>query len=144
MKLASVQAGPAADAGIDIQKKSDGKHIVSWDVDSLDRILDELAIYEGVCISCYGKNDYDTVSKAIENYLPIVSDPKHVHREMLKTFAYFARAEGEGVLIRASWRMILLILNCYTSVETPASTRSVTVTSSRLAKPVFHVLSQAA
>ena len=40
---------------IDIQKKSDGKHIVSWEVDSLDRILDELGVYEGVCTSCYGK-----------------------------------------------------------------------------------------
>ena len=32
---------------IDIQKKSDGKHVISWEVDSLDRILDELGVYEG-------------------------------------------------------------------------------------------------
>ena len=129
VKLASVQAIPLLMLAIDIQKKSDGKHIVSWDVDSLDRILDELAIYEGVCISCYGKNDYDTVSKAIENYLPIVSDPKHVHREMLKTFAYFARAEGEGVLIRSLLENDSADFELLYKRETPASTRSVKVTS---------------
>ena len=129
VKLASVQAIPLLMLAIDIQKKSDGKHIVSWDVDSLDRILDELAIYEGVCISCYGKNDYDTVSKAIENYLPIVSDPKHVHREMLKTFAYFARGEGEGVLIRSLLENDSADFELLYKRETPASTRSVKVTS---------------
>ena len=129
VKLASVQAIPLLMLAIDIQKKSDGKHIVSWDVDSLDRILDELAIYEGVCISCYGKNDYDTVSKAIENYLPIVSDPKHVHREMLKTFAYFARTDGEGILIRSFMENDADDIELLFLRETPASIRSVTVTS---------------
>ena len=129
VKLASVQAVPLLMLAIDIQKNSDGKHVISWEVDSLDRILDELAIYEGVCISCYGKNDYDTVSKAIENYLPIVSDPKHVHREMLKTFAYFARAEGEGVLIRSLLENDSADFELLYKRETPASTRSVTVTS---------------
>ena len=132
VKLASVQAVPLLMLAIDIQKKSDGKHIISWEVDSLDsldRILDELGVYEGVCISCYGKNDYDTVSKAIENYLPIVSDPKHVHREMLKTFAYFARAEGEGVLIRSLLENDSADFELLYKRETPASTRSVTVTS---------------
>ena len=51
MKLASVQAVPLLMLAIDIQKKSDGKHVISWEVDSLDRILDELAIYEGVFAS---------------------------------------------------------------------------------------------
>ena len=83
VKLASVQAIPLLMLAIDIQKKSDGRHVISWEVDSLDRILDELGIYEGVCASCYGKSDYDTVDKAIDDYIPIVSDPKHVHREML-------------------------------------------------------------
>ena len=129
VKLASVQAIPLLMLAIDIQKKSDGKHIVSWDVDSLDRILDELAIYEGVCISCYGKNDYDTVSKAIDNYLPIVSDPKHVHREMLKTFAYFARTDGEGILIRSFMENDADDIELLFLRETPASIRSVTVTS---------------
>ena len=100
VKLASVQAVPLLMLAIDIQKKPDGKHMISWDVDSLDRILDELGIYEGLCTSCYGRNNYSTVKETVDNHYPIVSDPHHVHREMLKTFAYFARADGGGILIR--------------------------------------------
>ena len=101
VKLASVQAVPLLMLAIDIQKKSDGKHVISWDVDGLDRLLDELGIYEGVCTSCYGKADYDTPYKVAHNYSPIVKDPRHIHREMLKTFAYLAKADGEGILIRS-------------------------------------------
>ena len=36
---------------IDIEKKPNGKHVITWGVDSLDRILDDLGIYEGVCVS---------------------------------------------------------------------------------------------
>ena len=100
VKLASVQVIPLLMLAIDIQKKPDGMHVISWDVDSLDRILDELGIYEGVCVSCYGKDNYDTVDEVVDNYDPIVDDPGHVHREMLKTFAYFAKADGGGILIR--------------------------------------------
>ena len=99
VKLASVQAIPLLMLAIDVQKKPDGKHVINWDVDSLDLILDELGIYEGVCTSCYGKN-YDTPEKVVYDYDPILRDSRHVHREMLKTFAYFAKADGEGVLIR--------------------------------------------
>ena len=99
VKLASVQAVPQLMLTIDVQKKPDGKHVISWEVDSLDRILDELGIYEGVCTSCYGKN-YDTPEKVVYDYDPILRDSRHVHREMLKTFAYLAKADGEGVLIR--------------------------------------------
>ena len=100
VKLASVQAIPLLMLAIDIQKKPDGKHVTNWEVDSLDRILDDLGIYEGVCISCYGRNNYSTVKETVDNHYPIVSDPHHVHREMLKTFAYFAKADGGGILIR--------------------------------------------
>ena len=72
MKLASVQAIPLLMLAIDIQKKPDGKHVTNWEVDSLDRILDELGIYEGVCTSCYGKSDYNTPEEVVENYVPIV------------------------------------------------------------------------
>ena len=99
VKLASVQAVPLLMLAIDIQKESDGKHVINWEVDSLDRILDELGVYEGVCVSCYGKN-YDTPEKVVYNYHPITDDPGHAHREMLKTFAYLASADGEGILIR--------------------------------------------
>ena len=101
VKLASIQAIPLLMKAIDIQKKSDGKHVISWELDGLDRLLDELGIYEGVCVSCYGKADYDTPYKVAHNYSPIVKDPRHIHREMLKTFAYFAKADGEGILIRS-------------------------------------------
>ena len=101
VKLASVQAVPLLMLAIDVQKKPDGKHVISWDVDGLDRLLDELGIYEGVCTSCYGKADYDTPYKVAHNYSPIVKDPRHIHREMLKTFAYLAKADGEGILIRS-------------------------------------------
>ena len=101
VKLASVQAVPLLMLAIDIQKKPDGRHLIDWELDGLDRLLDELGIYEGVCTSCYGRDDYDTVDEVVDNYFPIVNDPRHVHREMLKTFAYFARADGEGILIRS-------------------------------------------
>ena len=100
VKLASVQAVPLLMLAIDIQKKSDGMHVISWEVDSLDRILDELGIYEGVSLSRDGKA-YDTMDKVDDNYHPIVTDQRHVHRGMLETFAYLAKADGEGILIRS-------------------------------------------
>ena len=100
VKLASVQAIPLLMLAIDIEKKADGKHVIDWELDSLDRILDELGVYEGVCVSCYGKSEYETVEEVRTNYEPIVSDPQHVHRELLKAFAYFAKADGEGILVR--------------------------------------------
>ena len=100
VKTASVQAIPLLMLEIDIEKKPNGKHVITWGVDSLDRILDDLGIYEGVCVSCYGKNNYSTVKETVENHYPIVSDRRHVHREMLKNFAYLALADGEGLLVR--------------------------------------------
>ena len=96
----SVQAIPLLMLEIDIERKSNGRHVVNWEVDSLDRVLDGLGIYEGWCVSCYGKRNYNTVDEVFENYYPIVYDLRHVHREMLKTFAYFAKADGEGILLR--------------------------------------------
>ena len=101
VKLASAQAIPLLMLEIDIARKPDGRHVITWPVDGLDRVLDDLNIYKGVCVSCYGKSGYDTVEGLIDNHYPIVSDQKHVHREMLKTFAYLALADGEGILIRS-------------------------------------------
>ena len=101
VKLASVQAVPLLMLAIDIQKKADGKHVISWELDGLDLILDELGVYEGVCTSCYGRNDYSTEDKLWTNYISVVNGKRHVHREMLKTFAYFARADGEEILVRS-------------------------------------------
>ena len=101
VKRASTQAIPLLMLEIDIEKKPNGKHVITWGVDSLDRILDDLGIYEGVCVSCYGKDNYASVDEVRKNQYPIVNDQKHVHREMLKTFAYFAEADGEGILMRS-------------------------------------------
>ena len=49
VKTVSVQAIPLLMLEIDIEKRSDGKHVITWGVDSLDRVLDDLGIYEGVC-----------------------------------------------------------------------------------------------
>ena len=97
VKLASVQAIPLLMLAVDIQKKADGRHVISWELDGLDLIVDELGIYEGVCTSCYGKS-FDARDEVSDDYYPIVNDPGHAHREMLKTLAYFAKADGEGVL----------------------------------------------
>ena len=86
---------------IDIEQKSNGKHVINWGVDSLDRILDDLGVYESVHIYSYGKDSYATVDGVITNYYPIVYNEQHVHRELLKTFAYFAKADGEGIFIRS-------------------------------------------
>ena len=98
---ASVQAIPLLMLEIDIQKKSNGKHVINWEVDSLDRLLDGLGIYEGVCVHCYGKTGYDTVERVNTSYYSIVYNQQHIHREMLKTFAYYAKADAEGILVRS-------------------------------------------
>ena len=98
---ASVQAIPLLMLEIDIEKKANGKHVIAWGVDSLDRVLDGLGIYEGMCTSCYGRDNYNTAEEAHSSYEAIVNDLGHIHREMLKTFAYFAKADGEGILIRS-------------------------------------------
>ena len=101
VKLASAQAIVLLMLEIDIQKKQNGQHVVSWEVDSLDRVLDDLGIYPGMCIHCYGKSGYGTVDDIRDNYVPVIWSQEHVHREMLKTFAYLARADGAGILARS-------------------------------------------
>ncbi|MDE2780032.1 MAG: hypothetical protein OXI91_10200 [Chloroflexota bacterium] len=86
---------------IEVQKRADGKHAISWPLDGLDRVLDDFGVYEGKCVTCYEKDDYGPEREVIKNYVTIVTDPGHVHREMLKHFAYFAKADGEGILIRS-------------------------------------------
>ena len=100
VKNASVQAIPLLMQEINISKKSNGKHVITWPVDGLDRIIDDLDIYKGMCVPCYGKDDYATVDEVRKNQYPIVNNPQHVHREMLKSFAYLAKADGEGILMR--------------------------------------------
>ena len=101
VKTASVQAIPLLMLEIDIQKMANGHHVVSWEPDRLDRVLDDLGIYPGFCVHCYGKSGYDTIDGIRDNYVPIIRGQGHVHREMLKTFAYLAKADGEGILVRS-------------------------------------------
>ena len=101
IRLVSGQALILMMREIDIQKRSNGHHVVSWEPDRLDRVLDDLGIYTGQCIHCYGKSDYETVDGIGDNYVPIIWGQGHVHREMLKTFAYLAKADGEGILVRS-------------------------------------------
>ena len=101
VRMASAQAIPLLMLEIDIQKMANGHHVVSWEMDSLDRVLDDLGIYPGFCVHCYGKSGYDTIDGIRDNYVPIIRGQGHVHREMLKTFAYLAKADGEGILVRS-------------------------------------------
>ena len=101
VRIATVQSIPLMMLAIEIEKKTNGKHIVSWEVDSLDRVLDDVGIYEGMCVHCYGKTGYDTRDGIHENYLPLIITAEHMHREKLKTLAYLAKADGEGILIRS-------------------------------------------
>ena len=100
VKTASVQGILLLLMEIDIHVRADARHVVSWEVDSLDRVLDDLTIHPDLCVHCYGKTGYD-VRKELRGYTQIVFDDGHVHREMLKTFAYLARADGEGILVRS-------------------------------------------
>ena len=101
IRLVSAQALILMMREIDIQKRSNGHHVVSWELDSLDRVLDDLGIYTGQCIHCYGKRGYGTIDGIGDNYVPIIWGPGHVHREMLKNFAYFAKADAVGILVRS-------------------------------------------
>lgn len=103
-KVESAQAIILLMREIEIENRADGRHVIDWEADSLDRILDELGIYEGMCTSCYGKDNYGTQQEVRRNYAPIVLDPGHVHREMLKTFAYFVMADEAGILYRSFMR----------------------------------------
>ena len=84
---------------IDTPKRSHGQHVVSWSKDGLDRILDDPGLYPGMCVHCYGRTGYDTYEGLDKNY-GVILEEGHVHREMLKTFAYFAKTDGEGILVR--------------------------------------------
>ncbi|MCY4365176.1 MAG: hypothetical protein OXE17_02960 [Chloroflexi bacterium] len=99
---ASAQALVLMMREINIQKRADGEHVVSWEKDGLDIILDHLEVYPGLCVYCYGKTGYDDIDDGIDdNYVPVIRSDHHVHREMLKTFAYFARADGGAILVRS-------------------------------------------
>ena len=86
---------------IDIEKKPNGKHIVNWEKDSLDRIMDELGVYEGMCVRCYDQEGYDTIDGIADNYVPIIRSEEYVHRKTIESLSYFVKADGEGILKRS-------------------------------------------
>ena len=83
-----------------MKKKSDGKHVVSWGVDSLDRIMDSLDIYEGMCVRCYDKEHYVTSGDLTKNYVPIISSEEFAHRKLIESLSYLGKADGLDVLVR--------------------------------------------
>ena len=101
LQVASVQALVLMMMAIDIDRRSNGRHVISWQADSLDRVLDGVNVYQGLCVHCYGKTGYDTREGIRENYGPLIWEVGHGHREMLKAFAYYAKADGEGILVRS-------------------------------------------
>ncbi len=101
LQVASVQALVLMMMEIDIEKRSSGHHVIGWQVDSLDRVLDGVNVYPGLCVHCYGKTGYDTREGVRESYGPLIWEVGHGHREMLKAFAYYAKADGEGILVRS-------------------------------------------
>ena len=100
VKTASIQAIPLLMMQIDVQEKPDGKHVINWPVGSLDGILYDLKVQPGMCFSC-NEEDYDTVDEFRRNYAGTFGNVGHAHGEMLKTFAYFAKADSEGILVRS-------------------------------------------
>ena len=101
LRLASVQGVVLMMREIDIERRSDGRHVVSWGVDALDRILADVGVYPGLWVHCYGKTGYDTRDVINENHGPLIGESGHGHREMLKAFAYYAKADDEGILVRS-------------------------------------------
>ena len=101
LQVASVQATVLMMMEIGIDRRSNGHHVISWKVDSLDRVLDGVNVYPELCVHCYGKTGYDTREGVRENYGPLIWEVGHGHREMLKAFAYYAKADGEGILVRS-------------------------------------------
>ncbi len=87
LQVASAQALVLMMMGIDIEKRSSGHHVISWQMDSLDRALDGVNVYPGLCVHCYGKTGYDTREGVRENYGPLIWEVGHGHREMLKALA---------------------------------------------------------
>ena len=85
---------------IDIEKKSNGKHIVSWEKDSLDKIMDELDVYKDMCVRCYDKDGYDTIDGIKHNYVPIIRSEEYVHRKTVELSSYYALTDGRGILVR--------------------------------------------
>ena len=81
----------------------DNVPFVEYKEDDLDRILDDLEIFKGDCVYCFGKGDdgrYETFEGGRkEHYYPLLEGVGNRHREMLKSFAYLALANDKGILL---------------------------------------------
>ena len=100
LKVNSALALPLIMSKINISRGSDSVPIVKYKEDHLDQILDDLDIFPGDCVYCFGKGDngiYDIEWQ--ETYHPLLEGEGNRHREMLKTFAYLALANKKGILL---------------------------------------------
>ena len=85
---------------MDTLKRSNGRRVVSWSKDGLDRILNDPGLYPGMCVHCCGRTGHDTY-EGLGKSCGVILEEGDVHREMLKTFACFAKTDGEGILGRS-------------------------------------------
>ena len=100
VRVGSALAIPLMMDKIEISRGSDNVPVVNYKEDDLDKILDDLGVFKGDCVYCFGKGDdgsYDIEWK--KKYHPLVESEGNRHREMLKTFAYLALANSESILL---------------------------------------------
>ena len=113
VRVASAQAVIALMREIDVDKRVDGRHVVSWSLDGLDRVLDDLGV-PGRCVHCYGKTGYDSGWSRCELWRHPGAGPP-VQRGMLNTLPTSPRPTGRVFWPGASWRTALTNLSCCTS-----------------------------
>ena len=100
VRVSSALALPLMMSRIDISRGLDSVPVVKYTEDHLDQILDDLNIFKGDCVYCFGKGDdgiYNVEWK--ERYYPLLEGEGNRHREMLKSFAYLALANSKGILL---------------------------------------------
>ncbi len=75
-----------------------------YNEDDLDKILDELGVYPGQCVYCYGKT-WNVLEPHGSNgslaYSDIVNSEGNIVREWLKAITHHVWADGEGLLVRS-------------------------------------------
>ncbi len=75
----------------------------SYVEDDLDKIMDELVVYPGQCVYCYGKS-WNVLEPQGSNgslaYFNLVNSEGNIVREWLKAITHHVWADGEGLLVR--------------------------------------------
>ena len=99
VRVGSALALPLMMDKIEISRGSNNVPVVNYKEDDLDRILDDLGVFKGDCVYCFGKGDDGSYDIEWEGYYSLLSGEGNRHREMLKSFAYLALANSEGILV---------------------------------------------